>query len=137
MARPGEDLAQQTIPLLVRWMLVFEDPDADRLYLGRALPQKWVASGKPIAVDQAPTRWGRVDYRLEPRGDNELIATIALPDNGEAPKELQTSFRVPVGQSLTGLSVNSRPVTPAGRRNDAAVFDTAGVRRFTVVATLG
>ena len=33
--------AQQTIPLLVRWMLVLEDSDADRLYLGRALPREW------------------------------------------------------------------------------------------------
>ena len=40
--------AQQTIPLLVRWMLVLEDSDEERLYFGKGVPRDWVASGKPI-----------------------------------------------------------------------------------------
>jgi hypothetical protein len=38
--------AQQTIPQLIRWMLVSEDSDHDRPHFGRALPSAWVASGK-------------------------------------------------------------------------------------------
>ena len=79
--------AQQTIPLLVRWMLVFEDSDESRLYFGRGIPRAWIASGKPISIEGAPTRWGRVDYRLETRG-NQLFATIALPAQGELPDEI-------------------------------------------------
>ena len=60
--------AQQTIPLLVRWMLVFEDNDKDVLHFGRAIPRDWVATGKPIAIQQAPTRYGHVSYKLETRG---------------------------------------------------------------------
>ena len=30
---------------------------------GRGLPREWVASGKEIRIDQAPTRWGRVDFQ--------------------------------------------------------------------------
>jgi len=32
--------AQHTIPLLVRWMLVLEDSDDDRLYFGKAVPRE-------------------------------------------------------------------------------------------------
>ncbi|HEY7352540.1 MAG TPA: hypothetical protein VH596_07200 [Terriglobales bacterium] len=32
--------------LLVRWMLVLEDSDKDRLYFGKELPREWVTSGK-------------------------------------------------------------------------------------------
>ena len=128
--------AQQTIPLLVRWMLVFEDPDLDRLYLGRALPRKWVASAKPIGIEQAPTRWGRVNYRLENHGKDRLVATVALPAQGEIPGELQVSFRAPTGRSIAGLAVNGHSVTPDGRHKDAAVFPTKGERRFVVEATL-
>src|SRR2546428_141968 len=39
--------AQQTIPLLVRWMLVLEDSDAERLYFAKGVPREWVVSGKP------------------------------------------------------------------------------------------
>ena len=48
--------AQQTVPLLVRWMLVLENSDEDRLYLAKGLPHAWVESGKEIGIVQAPTR---------------------------------------------------------------------------------
>ncbi|HEX4007805.1 MAG TPA: Tat pathway signal protein [Acidobacteriaceae bacterium] len=128
--------AQQTIPLLVRWMLVFEDPDAERLYFGRGLPRRWVGSGKPIGIEQAPTRWGRVNYELAPESNKKLTATITLPENGNLPRELQVTFRVPEGRSLQGLQVNGKSVAPGGRKSDSAIFPTAGERRFSVVATL-
>lgn len=128
--------AQQTIPLLLRWALVFEDPNGRQLSFGRALPRKWIASGKPIAIEQAPTRWGRVDYRLEPRGQTQWVATIALPTSGELPPELQVTFRVPQGRSLQGLTVNGHPLAPGGRNRDAAVFPANGERSYSVVATM-
>ncbi len=128
--------AQQTIPLLVRWMLVFEDSDEDRLYFGRAIPREWIASGKPIGIEQAPTRWGRVDFQLAPHGDNQLVATIALPDQGELPKELQVTFRLPSGRSLVSLTTNGRVVSPGGRLKDAAIFATNGERRLKVIAVV-
>jgi hypothetical protein len=129
--------AQQTIPLLVRWLLVYENSDEDRLYFGRAIPRAWIATGKPIAIEQAPTRWGRVNYRLEPRGDNQLVGTITLPERGELPSELHVSFRLPAGKTLNTLTANGRPVVPGGRWKDAAVFPTRGERKFEVVATAG
>jgi hypothetical protein len=129
--------AQQTIPLLVRWLLVYEDSDEDRLYFGRAIPRAWIATGKAIAIEQAPTRWGRVNYRLEPRGDNRLVATITLPERGELPNELYVSFRLPSGKTLNALTANGRSVVPGGRLKDAAVFPTRGERKFEIVATAG
>jgi hypothetical protein len=128
--------SQLTIPLLVRWMLVFEDPDADRLYLGRALPRKWVASGNPIEIQNAPTRWGRVNYRLESGGNNQLVAAVTLPEKGSLPGELQVSFRVPAGKRLSSLTVNGKEVRPAGLHEDAALFPTSGRRTFEVVAAM-
>jgi hypothetical protein len=129
--------AQQTIPLLVRWMLVFEDPDKDRLYFGRAIPRAWIASGKPIAIANAPTRWGRVDYHLSRRGAGQLVAAIALPKQGELPVELQVSFRVPEGATLTSVMANGRPASLEGPHKDAVLFPTGGQRTIEVVAQLG
>ena len=117
-------------------MLVFEDPDEDRLYFGRALPREWIAAGKPIGIEQAPTRWGRVDFRLVPRRDNHLVASIALPDQGELPKELQVSFRLSSGRTVSSLTANGRPVAPGGRLKDAALFATHGERKIQVVAAM-
>ncbi len=38
--------AQQTFPLLVRWMLVLEDSDDEILYFAKGVPREWVGSGK-------------------------------------------------------------------------------------------
>lgn len=128
--------AQQTIPLLLRWMLVLEDGDEETLYLGRAVPRAWVASGKPIGINGAPTRWGQVDYRLAPRGDNQLAATIVIHGTGKLPKTLQVSFRIPQGKRIARLAVNGNPAPPGGRNKDAAVFASDGKRSFEVMAEI-
>ncbi len=126
--------AQQTIPLLVRWMLVFEDPDEEILYFGRAVPRDWIATGKTIGIEQAPTRWGRVDFKLVRDGEHKFVANIALPDHGELPKTLYVSFRLPSGDRLASLTVNGEAFAPGGRIKDAAHFSTNGKRKFEVVA---
>ena len=128
--------AQQTIPLLVRWMLVFEDADESRLYFGRGIPRAWIASGKPIAIEGAPTHWGRVDYRLETHG-NRLVATVALPGQGTLPKEVLVSFRLPENKTLTHVTANGKPVPIGGKHKDAAIIATDGSRKLEVVAQLG
>jgi hypothetical protein len=129
--------AQQTIPMLVRWMLVFEDPDEETLYLGRGIPREWMASGKPIGIRQAPTRWGRVDFDLETNDDHRFVANISMPDQGELPDTLEVSFRLPPGSKLASLAVNGKPIAPGSRLKDRAVFPTNGERRFQVVAVAG
>jgi hypothetical protein len=126
--------AQQTIPLLVRWMLVFEDEDADRLHFGRALPRDWVATGKPIAIVGAPTRWGRVDYRLETRSSGALAAVVNFPGKGSLPKEIHVTFRAPSGKKLSAATVNGRPMEFTGPHGDAVVITSGEARHFEVLA---
>jgi hypothetical protein len=128
--------AQQTIPLLVRWMLVFENSDQDTLHLGRAIPREWIATGKTIAIDQAPTRYGHVSYRLESRDSNTLVATVTLPASGRLPKEIHVSFRAPEEKKLASVLVNGKSGTVGGLNHEAAVFEPNGVRHFEVIAKL-
>jgi hypothetical protein len=128
--------AQQTIPLLIRWMLVFEDSEEDRLYLGRAIPRAWISTGKRIAIEGAPTRWGRVSYSLETRG-SQLVAIISLPEKSAPPKEMYVSFRVPVGKTLQRASVNDQPASLRGKHRDAVLVNTNGKRNFQVIAEIG
>ncbi len=126
--------AQQTIPLLVRWMLVLEDSDDDRLYFGKALPRDWVVSGKEIAINQAPTRWGRVNFKLATNSAAKRVsATVELSRPG-APKELQVKFRLPTQNALQKVTVNGKPATLGGLNNDTAMFPTTNQKRFVVVA---
>ncbi len=128
--------AQQTIPILVKWMLVFEEPDRDVLHVGRAVPREWVASGKPISIAQAPTRWGRVDYTLVAEG-GRARARVVL-QKGAAPEELHVRFRVPVGKTPSRVTVNGQPAQLTGRKGDTVVITVKGSeRQFDVVTEFG
>jgi hypothetical protein len=124
--------AQQTIPLLVRWMLVLEDSDADRLYFGKGLPRKWVASGKPVSIERAPTRWGPVSYRLasEPSA-KRVTAQVTLARPG-APRELEAKLRLPAGSRVRSVTVNGRPARLGGPAGDTVLIETGSERHFDI-----
>ena len=124
--------AQQTIPLLVRWMLVLEDSDEDRLYLAKGLPRDWVASGKEIGIEQAPTRWGRVNLKMSAdTAARKARAQVTLARPG-APRELQMKFRLPSRYNLKQAKVNDRPAKLGGQHGDTVIFPTGNEKQFEV-----
>jgi hypothetical protein len=129
--------AQQTIPLMVRWMLVLEDSDEEKLYLGKGLPREWVASGKEIAIDGAPTRWGRVDFSLQAdRNTKKISSTVKLrTEQHKAPKELHVKLRLPKTKQLAAVTVNGKPGSIGGRHHDTVVVAIANEWTFEISAT--
>ena len=126
--------AQQTIPLLVRWMLVLEDSDQDKLYFGKGLPNDWVISGKEIMIQQAPTRWGPVDLRMQASPQkNYVIAHVGLSKVG-APAEIEVKFRVPAAYSLASVSVNGQPAKFSGLHKDNVAIQTHDAKNFEIIA---
>ncbi len=70
--------SQLTAPILTRWMLAFEERDADVLWLCRAAPRAWFR--QKLAMRGALTRWGRVDLEIRPTGDLQRYSVkIAIP----------------------------------------------------------
>ncbi len=125
--------AQQTIPCVVRWMLAIEDHDEDRLYLAKGVPRAWVASGLPIRIDQAPTRWGRVNLNLQNRPESKsVVASVSLARAG-APKELHVKLRMPIANAVKTATVNGRPATIGGEHNDTVIIQTGSEKQFEIV----
>jgi hypothetical protein len=63
--------AQLTIPPPVRWMLVLEDFDEERLYFAKGLPREWVASGEEISITGASHAMGPCHYENEDGSGSE------------------------------------------------------------------
>jgi hypothetical protein len=125
--------AQLTIPCVVRWMLALEDQDEDRLYLAKGLPRAWVASGQPIAIERAPTRWGPVSFHLQNRPESKsIVATVELNRPG-TPKQLHVKLRMPPESAVTSATVNGRPGTIGGVHHDTVIFDSANEKHFEIV----
>ncbi|MGA8274327.1 MAG: Tat pathway signal protein [Candidatus Sulfotelmatobacter sp.] len=129
--------AQQTIPLLVRWMLVLEDSDEDKLYLAKGLPREWVASGKEIRIEQAPTRWGKVSFSLVTKTSSKSVVAQVELSGAKVPQEMHFKLRLPAQTSLQTVAVNGRPVTLGGAHKDTVIIETKGERKFEVIGQLG
>jgi hypothetical protein len=125
--------AQQTIPLLVRWMLVLEDSDEDRIYFGKGLPREWVASEKEIRISEAPTRWGRVSFDM--KADPMAKKLDAKIDLGKASgvKEIHLKLRMPSASPVRRVTVNGRVGELGGAARDTVIFLTGGAKLFEVV----
>src|SRR5215813_14261764 len=125
--------AQQTIPLLLRWMLVLEDSDEDRLYFGKGLARSWVVSGKPVTIEKAPTRFGRVSFRLTAQPEHKRVHAVAELGAAGSPKEIQVKLRITKDIRLKSVTVNGRTASLAGLHNDTVVIPTGKERQFEVV----
>jgi hypothetical protein len=128
--------AQQTIPIMVKWALVLDDPDEERIYFGKAVPRAWLASGKAVRISQAPTRWGRVSFEMIYKPAAKAVtATVELARAG-TPKEIHVKLRVPKETPVRTVTVNGRAATLGGAHNDTVVIATGAERRFEVVGSL-
>ena len=128
--------AQQTIPLLVRWMLVLDDSDEDRLYFGKGLSRESVASGKEIRIEGAPTRWGRVNFGISSNlSAKTASAHVELAKPG-SPKELHVKFRLPHANTMKSATVNGIPAQIGGAHNDSVIIKTTNERSYIISAQL-
>jgi hypothetical protein len=108
-AAPYCSPAQMTVPLLTRWMLLFEEPESDLLWLAKGTPRAWLEDGQTIAVSNAPTRWGRVNFSLHSRlGSGKIDATLELPAR-PAGALVKLRLRVPAGHRIRSVQVNGKP----------------------------
>jgi hypothetical protein len=100
--------AQLIAPLLTRWLLVFEDPQADTLWLGKATPREWLADGNKVGVTGAVTKWGRIDFSIESRLRRKSIgAQVTFPEAGLA-SETRLRLRAPNEQRIKSVTMNGK-----------------------------
>jgi hypothetical protein len=103
--------AQLTVPMMTRWMLVFEDPASGTLWLAKGAPREWLKEGQRIVVRDAPTRWGRLNYCIQSRIQRGVVeAEVNLSASGiRGPIVLR--LRAPEGNQMKAAEVNGRPWT--------------------------
>jgi hypothetical protein len=129
--------AQQTIPLLVRWMLVLEDSDQDTLCLAKGLPREWVSSGQEIRIEQAPTRWGRVSFNLATKVEAKVVVGHVELSGVDAPKEVHFKLRLPARMPLQSVTVNGQPASLGGVHKDTVIITSGGKKSFEIIGRFG
>ena len=67
------------VPIYLKWMLVYEEPETRTLWLGKALPREWLAVGEAaLSVQRATTRYGRISFTLRRESVTTVHANITL-----------------------------------------------------------
>jgi hypothetical protein len=109
--------AQLVVALMTKWLLVFEDPQSETLWLGKGAPRDWLQNGKDISVTNAPTRWGRINFSIGSKVDSgQITAKINLPPHFAATTKLR--LRAPNTAQLRSVTVNGKPWTNFDRQQE-------------------
>ena len=87
---------EANVPMALKWMLCFEEPETRTLWLAKATPRDWLAADEdPIVASQLATRYGRAAYTL---------AASAAPGG----------YTVHANVTMAAIFASSAATTPAG-----------------------
>jgi hypothetical protein len=79
------------------------------LFIGQAVPRKWLSREGRIEVLEAPTEFGPVSFTMRGRDSaNTLAASVQLSDRNP-PRELRVRFRHPEARIIRAVTVNGDP----------------------------
>jgi hypothetical protein len=129
--------AQLTVPLLTRWMLVFEDPASHGLWLAKATPRDWLKEGQTIAVSEAPTKWGRLDFAIHSHIQSGRIEVRLKLPGKSPPGGIRLRLRAPVGHQLQSVVLNGREWNQWNASEETVVVPSVAGGRVELVATYG
>jgi hypothetical protein len=106
---------------LLRIMLVREE--GDRLHLLSVVSPDWIGQGKTIAVSQAPTNFGPVDFKLEQPAADEAVLHLD-PHFITAPRQIV--IHLPWFMELKSAIVDKTPV----KSSDGTLVLTSAAREI-------
>jgi hypothetical protein len=99
---------------LYRNMLIREVDD-HTLFLGQATPRKWLEDGKKIDIQNAPSYFGNLSYRVESHVQTgKIAATVALNDRSR-PETIYVRLRHPGEKQMRSVMVNGQNWTDFDR----------------------
>jgi hypothetical protein len=100
--------AQLVVPMMLRSVLVMEDPATNDLWLAKGTPRAWPMDGQRITVEDAPTRWGQIGYAIRSLlGQNNVEADLSLSAASFAVLVI-LRLRTPNGYVMKNVRVDGR-----------------------------
>jgi hypothetical protein len=119
---------------LYRNLLLNELRDEQTLFIGQAIPRAWLANGKRVVVERAPTYFGPVNVQIESavRAGNLTARIEFLGDR--RPDTMLVRFRHPERATLRSVRVNGSVWTDFDIDQEWVRIPNPEADHFTVVA---
>ena len=102
-----------TAPLFLKWMLLFEDPDTHTLWIAKALPRVWLSQGLAVRMDNAPTAYGKITFKMESSIDVDNLVKVnvtisrGLTLSSAAAGGLKIRIRAPSRQQIAAVTLGN------------------------------
>jgi hypothetical protein len=126
--------AQLVVALLTRWMLIFEDPMSDTMWIGKAMPRDWLEDGKTISAESVPTRWGRVGFSIGSNlKEGKIAVEVNLPSN-HFKGVTKIRLRTPGNQPLKSVRLNGKPWTDFSPRDETITIPPQSAPKIEILA---
>ncbi len=106
--RGPEDKIFEEAAFLERFRDLLVCEEGNTLWLAKAAPRAWFAEGKAILVENAPTHFGEISYRIV-AGNDAIQAEIRMPERGKC--EVWLRFRHPEKRTIKEVIVNGKKWT--------------------------
>lgn len=126
--------AQTTIPTLVRWMLVYEDPLDGAIWIAKAAPRSWLAHGQHLAVRGAPTAAGPLDYAIDSAIDHGVVSVrVTLPPRVD--QRVVLRLRAPEHHRLAQVEIDGCRWNAIDLEREAIELPREGGRTLDITAS--
>jgi hypothetical protein len=133
-AAPYCSPSQLVVSLMTRWLLIFEDPESNTVWLGKSIPREWLADGKTIDITNAPTKWGRLSFSIVSHLKTHTIDThIDFPNSGFV-AETKLRLRSPNNARIKSVTLSGKRWTQFDPVNETIAIPSGMQGRVEIVA---
>ena len=94
---------------LCQTAIMFTMDRGDDLWLAPFATNNWLKNGMTVAVRNAPTRFGKVAFRITSHVEQGRIEAIICQSWHNAPKEIVLRLRHPEGKPMIAVEVDGKP----------------------------
>jgi hypothetical protein len=119
---------------LYRNMLVNELGGDGTLFIGQAVPRAWLADGKRLRVERAPTYFGPVSFSVDSRAAAGEITVILDAPSRQPPASLLVRLRHPERKPLQSVTVNGQAWSDFDAKKEWVRIVTPAAARYTISA---
>ncbi len=122
----GWNKTHETGWFLAQSRLVFVQERGEELWLAPFATSAWLADGGVVEVRQAPTRFGRVSYRIASSVAAGRIEATIEPPQRTPPRQIVMRLRHPEGKPIKQVFVNGEPHERFDVKKETITLETNG-----------
>jgi len=92
---------------MTRWLrLMFVHERGNDLILGQAIPREWLADGRRVGIERAPSYFGPLSLRINSHTAQREIQATVTPPQRNPPATIYVRLRHPEAKPMQKVTVN-------------------------------